>query len=64
MGSKKCSCGKVLHQDEMALNIKMFGKNPKQYLCLDCMSAFLEQPVEKLHKIIHDFRKAGCLLFK
>lgn len=62
---KKCiECGKKLTKDEIALNKKLINKNTKQFLCLDCLSAFLNTDCEILEDKIVQFKEEGCTLFQ
>ncbi|MBR4981306.1 MAG: hypothetical protein IKY94_01950 [Lachnospiraceae bacterium] len=61
---KKCTnCNKNLVKDEIALSKKMLGKNTKQYLCLECLSAYLNTDKEILLEKIEQFKEEGCTLF-
>lgn len=61
---KACiTCGKGLLKDEIALNKKMLGKNTKQYLCLGCLSEYLNTDQEILLEKIEQFKEEGCTLF-
>ena len=62
---KKCiECGKSLTKDEIALNKKLINKNTKQFLCLDCLSGFLNTDREILEDKIVQFKEEGCTLFQ
>ena len=62
---KKCiECGNDLTKDEMALNKKLISKNTKQFLCLDCLSSFLNTDREILEDKIVQFKDEGCTLFQ
>ena len=56
-------CGKILSKDEVALCKKLLGKNTKQFLGLDCLSAFLNTDSEILLQKIEQFKEEGCTLF-
>lgn len=61
---KQCIyCNKDLDKDEIALSKKMLGKNTKQYLCLDCLSEYLNTDREMLIEKIEQFKEEGCILF-
>ena len=57
------NCSKDLVKDEIALSKKMLGKNTKQYLCLDCLSNYLNTDKEILMEKIEQFKEEGCTLF-
>lgn len=61
---KSCvKCKKELIKDEVALCKKMLGKNTKQFLCIDCLSEFLNTEQEILLNKIEQFKEEGCTLF-
>lgn len=61
---KTCiNCSKGLVKDEVALSRKMLGKNTKQFLCLDCLSEYLNTDREILKEKIEQFKDEGCTLF-
>ena len=53
------NCSKDLAKDEIALSKKMLGKNTKQYLCLDCLSEYLNTDKEILVEKIEQFNEEG-----
>lgn len=57
------NCSKNLAKDEIALSKKMLGKNTKQYLCLGCLSDYLNTDKEILLEKIEQFKEEGCTLF-
>ena len=57
------NCSRNLKKDEIALNKKMLGKNTKQFLCLDCLSEYLNTDQEILLEKIEQFKEEGCTLF-
>lgn len=61
---KKClECTKNLTKDEIGLNKKMLGRNTKQFLCLECLSNYLNTDTEILIEKIEQFKEEGCTLF-
>lgn len=56
-------CNDVLDKDIIALNKKMLGRQTKQFLCLICLSMFLDTDVDTLLKKIQYFKDDGCTLF-
>ncbi len=61
---KRCiECTKGLSKDEVSLNKKLLGKNTKQFLCLDCLSNYLNTDREILEDKIVQFKEEGCTLF-
>lgn len=58
------ACGKKqLSKDELGLNIKMIGREIKQFYCLECFAAYLDVTAEELLTKIEDFKIQGCELF-
>lgn len=57
------NCSKKLVKDETALCKKMLGKSTKQFLCLDCLSEYLNTDQEILRQKIEQFKEDGCTLF-
>lgn len=61
---KKClECNKNLTKDEIGLSKKMLGRNTKQFLCLECLSNYLNTDTEILIEKIEQFKEEGCTLF-
>jgi biotin operon repressor len=61
---KQCvNCSRKLTKDETALSKKMLGKNTKQFLCLDCLSEYLNTDKDILIEKIEQFKEEGCTLF-
>lgn len=61
---KKCKeCNKELVKDEIALCKKLLGKNTKQFLCIRCLSEYLDTDQELLLQKIEQFKEEGCTLF-
>lgn len=61
---KKCmNCQRSLIKDEIALNKKLLGKATKQFLCLGCLSEYLNTDQEILLEKIEQFKEEGCTLF-
>ncbi len=57
------NCSRNLTTDEAALNKKMLGKKTKQFLCLSCLSEYLNTDQEILLEKIEQFKEEGCTLF-
>lgn len=61
---KDCiNCGAVLTKDEVALCRKLLGKKTKQFLCLSCLSKYLNTDEDILLEKIEQFKEEGCVLF-
>ena len=57
-------CNKDVEQVSRALCRKLFEKNTKKILCLNCLSNELETEEEELLEKAREFREAGCKLFQ
>lgn len=56
-------CKKSLTGDEIGLYKKLINRESKDYLCIDCISAFFGCSKELLDEKIRYFKKTGCMLF-
>lgn len=56
-------CDSVLKKDEVALSIKLFGKDSSKF-CLTCISHQLDVTVEDLKERIEEYKSEGCELFQ
>ena len=61
MNCKKCEVG--LHPDEIALCMKMLGRETEEFICLDCLSERMNVTRSGLEKMIERFKRQGCQLF-
>ena len=62
---QKCDCGKKLNSDEIALNLKIYGRNmdTNKFQCKKCFCEFNNISGKKYVEMIHEFRNSGCDLF-
>ena len=61
---KKCTnCNKELEKDEIALCKKLLGKKTKQFLCINCLSEYLNTDQDLLLQKMEQFKEEGCTLF-
>jgi biotin operon repressor len=61
---EKCEkCGRQLKVDEVSLYIKLVDREPKSFLCIDCLASKMKVTREMLEKKIEYFREIGCTLF-
>lgn len=61
---KTCfKCSKALQKDELSLNKKLLGRKITQFLCIDCLSSYLNKDVDLLRDKINQFKEDGCTLF-
>jgi uncharacterized protein YlaI len=60
-----CSlCGKSsLSKDEIGLNQKMISREIKQFMCINCLSEYLECDTDFLEQKVEEFKLQGCTLF-
>lgn len=64
----KCSCGKKLNPDEIAVNLKLFGRydgveDTRLFKCKNCICEDLKITKKEYQNMIYDFRSSGCNLF-
>lgn len=59
----RCSCGKRLSKDIIALNMKLLGRNTDGRMCLKCLAEFLGTTKQELKNQIKEFKQQGCNLF-
>ena len=50
--ANRCSCGKRLSKDVIALNMKLLGRNTEGRMCLKCLAEFLGTTKQELKKQI------------
>lgn len=61
----KCKyCNSDIIKDVLALNKKLLGRKIVNYLCLDCLSEYIDCSKEDLNIKIDEFKESGCGLFK
>ena len=56
-------CARELKADEVGLNLKLIDRSGTEFLCIDCLAAYLKLPREDLIAMADRFRKTGCVLF-
>lgn len=64
---KAIHCGKckaAVGNDEIALTLKLFGKQVPYVLCYHCLSETLYCEVSELQERAEFFKSMGCELFK
>lgn len=62
-GKKCCVCARALKRDEVALSMKLLGREIDEFYCINHLAEFLECCVEELEIKIEEFREQGCGLF-
>ena len=59
---KKCGCG--LTSDEIALSMKLQGKQTRSYFCLDCQAGYSNTTRKRLEELLEYYHSTGiCSLF-
>lgn len=56
-------CGRELRHIEIGLHKKMIHRGATQYLCLTCLSAYIQVSEEALLEKAEEFKRQGCMLF-
>lgn len=60
----KCiKCSKELTKNDIGLHKKLINRGAKEFMCINCLSAYFKIPVEILEKKIIYFKEMGCTLF-
>lgn len=62
---RKCDCGKKLNSDEIALNLKIYGREMQLHK-MECKKCFCKKnniSGKKYVEMVHNFRIDGCTLF-
>lgn len=63
-GKKNCiCCNKQLIKDEVALSLKMLGRNITQFYCISCLAEALDCNQDDLVIKVQEFKEQGCALF-
>lgn len=61
---KCCNCGKkVSKKNEVAMNLKLFGRNINKFYCKKCLMKEMGWNKEQWDKEIEKFKQQGCSLF-
>jgi phosphoadenosine phosphosulfate reductase len=63
--NKNCKCcdKKVKTKDEIAMNLKLLGRNIGEYYCKKHLMELLEIDKERWNELIGEFKVSGCELF-
>lgn len=56
-------CDRLLTNDEAGLHKKLFNRGATQYMCIHCISNYLDVSEDILRNKIQYFKKIGCTLF-
>ena len=57
-------CNNKISNDEIALNLKLLGKQIGVFRCSSCLSAVLGCEIELLKKMTDYYKNSGCILFQ
>ncbi|WP_313132069.1 hypothetical protein [Anaerocolumna sp.] len=57
-------CNKNVKNDEIALNVKILGKQLGSIRCYDCLAAVMNCSTSKLTELSDYYKSSGCNLFK
>ena len=55
---------KQLDKDTVALNLKLLGREIRDFYCLECMAESLDVTVQDLRDKIESYKEGDCELFK
>ena len=56
-------CEKELTSDEIAIYRRLIFRDAEEYMCKECLAAYLGVPAEVIDARIAYFKKIGCTLF-
>lgn len=65
MTDHRCKkCGSSLTSDEIALSMKLQGKQTRNYFCLDCQADYSNTTRARLEQLLGSYHRSGiCSLF-
>lgn len=65
MTEHRCKeCGCQLTTDEIALSMKLQGKQTRSYFCLDCQAEYSNTTRQRLEQLLEYYHSSGiCSLF-
>lgn len=65
MTEHRCrQCGSFLTSDEIALSMKLQGKQTRSYFCLDCQANYSNTTRQRLQQLLETYHRSGiCSLF-
>lgn len=68
MARKNLTCAicekKFLSKNEIGINKKLLGAQPKKFFCLECLANYLEVDAQDILDKIEEFKNDGCKLFE
>ena len=61
----KCAvCGGKVTPDDAGLTKKLINRAREDYLCRECLKKEFKLTDAQLDRLVENFKKAGCTLFK
>lgn len=57
-------CKNKVSSDEVAMNVKLLGKQIGLIRCYDCLAAALNWDKSKLIELAEYYKKSGCTIFE
>ena len=57
------NCEKELHTNEIAISMRLLGKDGRRLLCRDCIAAEFKVSSDVIDRKIQQFKSLGCPLF-
>ena len=56
-------CQRELKSDEIAIYRRLIYRDAQEYMCKECLAAYLGVPAEVIEARIVYYKKIGCTLF-
>lgn len=56
-------CGKALSTNEIAISMRLLGRDGSRLLCRECLAAELGVSTDVIDRKIQQFKNQGCPLF-
>lgn len=56
-------CSRYLTNDEIAFNLRLFGRGLSRFKCIRCLSLFFDSTEESLRESMEMYKQNGCELF-
>jgi hypothetical protein len=57
-------CNKRIDNNEIALNLKLLGKQIGIFRCYQCLSEYLSCEEKKLEEMAEYYKNSGCIVFQ
>ncbi len=62
-GLKCIKCGGPVSHTERGLHLKMINRGAKEFMCIHCLSEYIDVSEEELMRKAEQFKKMGCSMF-